>query len=136
MDLAQGRKLSFKQFENGTVLIGGGHEGRACPDTNRTELDFRELATSAATAAALFPSLRDVNIVRCWGGIEGRTPDGIPVIGPGATPGSYHAFGFCGHGFALAPVVGRIIADLVTRGGTDLPIDAFRIGRFADSTAD
>jgi sarcosine oxidase subunit beta len=58
-------------------------------------------------------------------------PDGIPVIGPGAATGSYHAFGFCGHGFALGPIVGRIIADLVVNGNTDLPIEAFDIGRFS-----
>jgi sarcosine oxidase, subunit beta len=33
------RKLSFKQFPNGTVLIGGGHRGRADTNTNETVLD-------------------------------------------------------------------------------------------------
>ena len=127
---AQGRMLSFKQFDNGTILIGGGHQGRAVPEYNRTHLNFRGLAASAITAAALFPSLRRVQIVRCWAGIEGQMPDGIPVIGASAAKGAYHAFGFSGHGFALGPIVGRIIADLVVKGDTDLPIDAFEIGRF------
>ena len=81
---AQGRMLSFKQFDNGTVLIGGGHQGRAEPHSNRTHLDFRELAASATTAAILFPRLRGVQLVRCWAGIEGQLPDGIPVIGASA----------------------------------------------------
>jgi len=132
---AQGRMLSFKQFDNGTVLIGGGHQGRAEPEYNRTHLDFRELATSAATAAGLFPGLRGVQVVRCWAGIEGEIPDGIPVIGASAAEGAYHVFGFCGHGFALSPLVGRIIADIVVDGESDLPIDAFRIGRFSDPLA-
>ena len=76
-----------------------------------THLNFRGLAASAITAAALFPSLRRVQIVRCWAGIEGQMPDGIPVIGASAAKGAYHAFGFSGHGFALGPIVGRIIAD-------------------------
>lgn len=129
---AQGRMLSFKQFDNGTVLIGGGHRGRAEPEHNRTHLNFAELAASATTAATLFPDLRGVQIVRCWAGIEGEMPDGIPVIGAGAAEDAYHAFGFCGHGFALAPIVGRVIADTVVGGESDLPIDAFRIGRFAE----
>jgi sarcosine oxidase subunit beta len=132
---AQGRMLSFKQFDNGTVLIGGGHQGRAEPDSNRTHLDFRELATSATTAAILFPRLRGVQLVRCWGGIEGQLPDGIPVIGASAVEGAYHAFGFCGHGFALGPIVGRIIADLIVAGESDLPIGAFDIGRFSSPSA-
>ena len=127
---AQGRMLSFKQFDNGTVLIGGGHQGRAEPDNNRTHLDFKRLAASASTAATLFPCLRGIQIVRCWAGIEGQMPDGIPIICASATTGAYHAFGFCGHGFALGPIVGRLIADLVVTGNTDLPIEAFSISRF------
>ena len=127
---AQGRKLSFKQLANGTVLIGGGHQGRADPASNQTLLNFKGLAASADTAAILFPCLRGAQIVRCWAGIEGAMPDEIPVIGASAADGAYHAFGFSGHGFALGPIVGRIIADLVTTSKTDLPIDAFDIDRF------
>jgi len=130
---AQGRTLSFKQFDNGTVLIGGGYQGRAEPDTNRTHLDFRGLSASATTAAALFPGLAGVQIVRCWAGIEGVLPDNIPVIGASAAPGVFHAFGFCGHGFALGPLVGRLIAELITTGRSSLPIGAFDIGRFSSS---
>lgn len=133
---AQGRTLSFKQFDNGTVLIGGGYRGRAEPQSNGTQLNFRGLAASAATAAALFPGLGGVPIVRCWAGIEGVMPDGIPVIGAGAAPGAYHAFGFCGHGFALGPVVGRAIAELVTTGNAGLPLAAFDIGRFSRTVPD
>ncbi len=128
---AQGRSLSFKQFDNGTVLIGGGHRSRAEPERNRTQLDIGGLASNAAAAAALFPVMRGARVVRCWAGIEGQMPDAIPVIGAGAREGAFHAFGFSAHGFALAPIVGMIIADLVTKGCTKLPIDAFSIGRFA-----
>ncbi len=129
---AAGRTLSFKQFANGTVMIGGGHRGRADPDTNRTELDFGELAINAQTACALFPTMRNVRIVRSWAGIEGRMPDDIPVIGPSSTSeGVWHAFGFSAHGFQLGPIVGSIIADLVTTGRTALPIAPFAIERFA-----
>jgi len=44
---AQGRSLSFKQFENGTVLIGGGFEGRAETKTNVTHLNVKGLAANA-----------------------------------------------------------------------------------------
>ena len=40
------------------------------------------------------------------------------------------AAGFSGHGFKFAPVVGEIMADLVTTGTTSHPIEMFRIGRF------
>lgn len=126
-----GRKLSFKQMPNGTVLIGGGHRG--VPDTERdsSSVDFRKLITSARTVSDLFPIMREAQIVRTWSGIESRLPDDVPVIGPSSTEeGAYHAFGFSSHGFQLGPIVGAIMADLVTLGRTELPIEAFRISRF------
>jgi sarcosine oxidase subunit beta len=125
------RALSFKQAQNGTVLIGGGHLG--VPDTLRetSSVDFRKLVTSARTVAGLFPVMRAAPIVRTWSGIESRLPDGIPVIGPSSTEAdAFHAFGFSHHGFQLGPVVGRILSELVLDGGTDLPLRPFRIDRF------
>ena len=130
--LGSSRPLSFKQMANGTVLIGGGRRARVDRDARTTDLDFRELAESARTVHDLFPIMRSALVNRCWAGIEARMPDDIPVIGPSATAeNAVHAFGFSAHGFALGPVVGRIVADLVTTGTTDLPIAPFAITRFA-----
>jgi len=128
---AQGRSLSFKQFDNGTVLIGGGYEGRANPGRNLTHLDFDGLAKNAAAAAALFPAMCRANILRCWAGIEGQLPDNIPAIGKGREMGVFHAFGFSAHGFALTPIVGKIIADLVVDGVSEFSMQDFSISRFA-----
>jgi hypothetical protein len=46
---AAGRPLSFKQYGNGTVLIGGGYQGRLDRDRDMTELDFAGLGASART---------------------------------------------------------------------------------------
>lgn len=129
---AQGRTLSFKQYDNGTVLIGGGYRGRADRDSNRTDLDFTKLADNARTAAALFPIMATAQIVRAWAGIESRLPDDIPVIGPSSTsPGIFHAFGFSAHGFQLGPAVGQVLAELVVTGRSNVPIDGLSITRFA-----
>ncbi len=128
---AQGRSLSFKQFDNGTVLIGGAYEGRAEPGHNQTHLDFGGLARNAAAAAALFPAMRRAKILRCWAGIEGQLPDNIPIIGAGRKKGVFHAIGFSAHGFALTPIVGKIIADLVVHGVSGFSTQAFAAGRFA-----
>lgn len=131
---ATSRKLSFKQFDNGTVLIGGGHRGTAWPDSNRTDLRLAGLRESARTVAALFPQLAAVRIVRSWAGIEAIMPDEIPVLGPSPnTENLYHSFGYSAHGFQMSPITGKIIADLVTKGTTDLPIAPFRVERFNNS---
>ncbi|MCL4764943.1 MAG: FAD-binding oxidoreductase [Hyphomicrobiaceae bacterium] len=132
--ILRGRKLSFKQFANGTALIGGGHLGRADLDSNRTELDLAKLAESARTVWELFPIMRQATIVRAWAGIEARMPDDIPVIGPSATSeGIYHQFGFSAHGFQLGPGVGALMAELIATGSTNLPIAPFSITRFGSS---
>ncbi len=128
---AAGRRLSFKQYANGTVMIGGGQMGEVWPDENRTAIRLAGMRESALTVQALFPMLKDVRINRFWAGIEGIMPDVIPVLGPSAaSEGVFHSFGYCGHGFQLSPITGRIIADLVMHGETDLPIGAFRPDRF------
>ena len=129
---AVGRAISFKQVATGQVMIGGGYRGSGDLDTGQVRLDVPRMAQSARGALALFPLLCRAQIVDAWAGIEGVTSDGLPVIGLSpATPGLVHAFGFCGHGFALGPVVGGIVAQLALDGGTNMPIGAFAVGRFA-----
>ena len=58
-------------------------------------------------------------------------PDDLPVIGPSAVRENLvHGFGFCGHGFRLAPLAGGIVAQLVLEGRTNRPIAAFAPDRF------
>lgn len=131
-----GRALSFKQASQGTLVIGGGLQGTADLDRERSTVDFRRLAKGARAAGDLFPAVRGVRIARCWTGIEAQTSDHIPVIGlsPNA-PGLVHAFGFSGHGFQLVPVVGAILAELVCEGRTRREIAAFAPGRLMQERA-
>lgn len=126
-----GRKLSFKQMPNGTVVIGGGHRSALNFSKETTQIDFHELQTSAQTVIELFPAMKNVQVVRCWAGIEGMLPDHLPAIGPSRhVSGLYHACGFSAHGFQLGPIVGRVISDLLVRGSTQFSLAAFDPGRF------
>ena len=117
--ILRGRKLSFKQFANGTVLIGGGHLATPDQDRNETVLDWRSLAISARTVFELFPVMRSATIVRAWAGIEARTRDELPVLGPSARhTGLYHQFGFSLHGFQPGPGAGAVMTELIANGGT------------------
>jgi sarcosine oxidase, subunit beta len=134
--ILRGRKLSFKQYENGTVLIGGGHRGVALRDENVTVLDWPKLGVSARTVYDVFPIMRQAHILRAWAGIEARMPDEIPVFGPsGTSEGVFHQFGFSAHGFQLGPGAGSVMSELVATGRTNMPIEALGIGRFADGAA-
>ena len=128
---AASRKLSFKQMQNGTLMIGGAHLAKLDFEQESTEMDWRKLAVSAQTVMALFPQLKDVRIVRAWAGLEAFTSDTIPIISRASkVDHAYHAFGFSAHGFQLSPIVGRIMSQLILDGMSDLPIEPFRIGRF------
>ena len=72
---AVGRALSFKQSGQGTLVIGGGLQGKADLDTQRSFVDYRELARGARAATDLFPCVRDVRITRTWAGMEAKTED-------------------------------------------------------------
>ena len=125
------RKLSFKQMQNGSVLIGGAHMAELDIAQQRTTMNWAKLAVSARTVMALFPQLEHTRIVRTWAGIEAFMPDNLPVIGrSSASPQAWHAFGFSAHGFQLSPVIGKIMSQLILDGQTDLPIEPFSIERF------
>ncbi|HZH55608.1 NAD(P)/FAD-dependent oxidoreductase [Yanghanlia caeni] len=128
---AMGRPLSFKQYANGTVVIGGSLRCEADPVGRHAIVDMATMRNSAITVTDLFPHLRNMQVVRAWAGVEGFLPDQIPVIGPSvASPGVFHAFGFSAHGFELSPIIGEIMADLVEHGESRLPIHPFRVNRF------
>ena len=74
------RKLSFKQMENGTLVIGGALRGILLEKEERTLIDWPQMQESAQTVRSVFPFLANLTIVRAWGGIEGMTPDRLPII--------------------------------------------------------
>ena len=89
---SMGRALSFKQTAAGTVVIGGGHQGRNDVDAETSTVLFANLAKAAVVATELFPVMRGVRMVRSWCGIEAMPPDQVPVIGESATvPGLFHS---------------------------------------------
>jgi sarcosine oxidase subunit beta len=126
-----GRKLSFKQPANGTVVIGGAYRAILDMDTEKTVIDFSEMKQSAATVLGHFPVMKHSTIVRCWAGIEGMMSDGLPAIGESpTTPGLFHVCGFSAHGFQLSPMVGRLAAALAMGQTPEVSLAAFSVNRF------
>ena len=126
-----GGDIYVRQIRRGNVIFGGGHGwgdaelGLARPQSE-TSLD------GMMRVVDIVPSLKGAQVIRTWSGMDGQMPDQIPVIGFSATtPRLVHAFGFSGHGFQLGPVIGLIIAELITTGQAASPIAPFAIERFA-----
>jgi sarcosine oxidase subunit beta len=111
---ATSRGLSFKQFANGTVVIGGSLECRSDLDTEYAEMDFKRLANSANIVMDLFPSIGRVHIVRAWSGIDGYSADKTSIVGPSPNlPNVFYACGFSASGFQLGPASGEYTAGLI-----------------------
>ncbi|MBY6153789.1 FAD-binding oxidoreductase [Vannielia litorea] len=123
---AMGRRLSFKQTDVGTLLIGGGVQGRLAENGQGASVDFAALSRALDTTKRLFPWTEGLRIVRTWAGMEATTDNHLPIIGfSRRAEGLIHDFGFSGHGFQLVPSVGRVIAELATEGRTATDLTAF-----------
>jgi glycine/D-amino acid oxidase-like deaminating enzyme len=80
----------------------------------------------------VLPALPPLGITRQWAGYIDAAPDLVPVLGevPGLR-GLVLATGFSGHGFAMGPIAGRLMSELIVDGKTSLDITGFRFSRFA-----
>ncbi|WP_426115545.1 NAD(P)/FAD-dependent oxidoreductase [Pseudomonas sp. DSP3-2-2] len=133
---ATGRSLSFKQFANGTVVIGGKLIGALDFPARHGEVDMTRLGTSARTVTDLFPHLKHLGVNRVWAGVEAFTADDLPVIGASRKASNLsYSFGFCGSGFQMGPGTGRRLAQQILGEHSDLSLDAFAIDRFDKTVA-
>jgi sarcosine oxidase subunit beta len=80
--------------------------------------------------------LSNAHINRAWAGLYEMTPDAQPVLGhAGAIENFYLANGFSGHGFQLAPIAGKLIAEEIVLGGArTIDISSLRLERFKKAT--
>jgi sarcosine oxidase subunit beta len=102
----------------------------------KTDFDPAFVEKILTRAAARVPSLAEaeVNPRRAWAGLYEMTPDHHAIIGPAPNvEGLYFVNGFSGHGVMHSPASGRISADLILHGRSDL-IDASQLSvqRFAE----
>ncbi len=110
----------------------------------KTETDPGFIEKILTRAASRVPCLAEaeVNPRRAWAGLYEMTPDHHAVIG--AAPdiaGLYFVNGFSGHGVMHSPASGRITADLILQGHSNLidtsqlNVERFASGRLLEETA-
>lgn len=125
-------ELAFaaKQLADGRVLAA---DLRAAG--NPADNAERWRATIRAGIESLLPRLQAVAFSELVSGLYDVTPDHDPILGPvSELPGVWLAAGFSGHGFMLAPAVGRLVAEsVIDPGSSDRLLEAFSPARFAAS---
>lgn len=118
--------------DSGTLLIGSSRERVGFDQT----LSPRALGAMAQEAAALFPFLNSVNVMRTYWGFRPYSPDHLPVIGPDPrAPGLWHASGHEGAGIGLAAGTGKLLAQALSGQTPDLDLTPFAPTRFEESAA-
>ena len=102
-------------------------------DTQFDRAFVEKILTRAVQRVPVFEEA-EVNPGRGWAGLYEMTPDHHPILGEAPQArGFFLANGFSGHGVMHSPATGRIVADLILKGRTDL-IDARTLDyqRFAE----
>ena len=82
----------------------------------------------------IMPALEEAEVVDHLAGVRPLCADRMPLIGPvPGWRGVYIATGHGTKGIHLSAVTGRIVADQIVRGKTEVPVPAkaFSPGRFA-----
>lgn len=110
----------------------------------KTDFDPAFVERILTRAADRVPCMVDaaVNPRRAWAGLYEMTPDHHAIIGPASeVSGLYFVNGFSGHGVMHSPASGRITADLILQGHSDLidtsllQLERFAAGRLLEETA-
>ena len=118
--------------EGAGVLMGmGGHDEKPSFDTGVDEPFVAD--ELLPTALRVFPPLEHADLRHRWAGLYEMTPDRHPILGqaPGVE-GFFLANGFSGHGFQHAPVVGKLLAEMIIEGGAHtVDVSSLSLERFS-----
>jgi sarcosine oxidase subunit beta len=128
-DLSNG--LYFSQSMRGEIV--GGVSNEDVPHGLDMGSSHKFLGIYAKALVRTCPILGGLKVLRQWAGCYDLTPDANPIVGEvDGIDGFYQASGFMGHGFMMAPVMGRILAEHIAR-GTQLPMfDRWNLRRFKE----
>jgi glycine/D-amino acid oxidase-like deaminating enzyme len=134
LDLASG---TFLRPETGGLTLTGFLDADEPnhpmdPEALGADVAFDEVARIMERASRCIPALGDARYQRGYAGAFDISPDWMPILDQTPVRGLYVAAGMSGHGFKLSPAVGRMMADLITAGRSDVAdLGAFRLDRFA-----
>lgn len=114
--------LTLKQKRNGTILVGGGWQGRIDPRTGASEIDPETIIPNLQLAQFVLPALAKSRVVRSWTGFEVNVADFYPLAGqlPGVE-GAY-VLGCVRGGYTIGPYIGRLMGDLISGREPEMPL--------------
>jgi sarcosine oxidase subunit beta len=119
-----------RQATNGHVYIGNTNAPGGITGYSKAT-HHGELVRTVTNILKIVPAFRRLNIMRTWAGTLDFSPDDNFIFGRAeGVEGMILACGFSGHGFALTPIIGQLLCELIVAGTTSLPTETFRLNRF------
>jgi sarcosine oxidase, subunit beta len=120
----------FNQTLRGEVVMGAVDPDEPAGVNQRSSWAFLQRTAALMTRKA--PALRDVTVIRQWGGMYDITPDHQPIVGPTAQlEGWWQALGWSGRGMLLAPYLTELLAEHLVTGQAPPMLRQFLPDRFA-----
>ena len=120
--------IYFSQQDEGQIL--GGIPSPEEKVGYHTEPTFSFLKHMSYMLGKYAPPLKHISILRQWTGFYDVTPDALPILGETSVEGFIQCNGFSGHGFMIAPMTARLLAQLICNEKLDMPIDRLNMERF------
>ena len=134
VDLENG--LYFSQSTRGEIVTGiTMPEPPGSPPVESVELgsSLRFLSNVSRALTRVLPLARHLTPLRQWSGPYDLSPDGDAIVGPSpGHPQLIQICGFTGHGFMMAPAVGRMLARWLATGESHPMLDRWDPSRFRD----
>lgn len=135
--LSPGAGTYASQSDKGEMVVGGGLD-RIPSYGQRGNLPVLETVVSGLIE--MFPSFRQLKLMRHWAGIVDVVPDSSPIIGESPLPGLFLNCGWGTGGFKSIPAGGTLVAHLLATGthhdiSRPFDLDRFARGRLIDEAA-
>jgi glycine/D-amino acid oxidase-like deaminating enzyme/bacterioferritin-associated ferredoxin len=124
-----GRHLTLKQMASGAFMIGGGWTAGLDERHKLSRALRSSVEGNLWIASRAVPALAELHAIRIWAGMNVNI-DRAPILGemPGL-PGFYNCVS--SNGYTLAPVLGRLTAEMIAGRSTSLAVEPYSIRRFA-----
>lgn len=135
--IAPGAATYASQSDKGEMVVGGALD-RIPSYGQRGNLPV--LQGVVAGLIEMFPSFRQLKLMRQWAGIVDVAPDSSPILGESPLPGLFLNCGWGTGGFKAIPAGGTLLAHLLATGehhdiSRPFDLDRFSTGRLIDEAA-
>jgi len=96
--------------KNGRLTVGATSE-----ETGNTDTTAGSLLDLLYGAWKIFPATYEMKFLGTWTGLRPATKDNAPIVGETEVSGLFLTLGLYRHGYLMAPLIGRTMADLILK---------------------